>query len=164
MRIVNTINNILDAMVEDTNCDLASYQYNNLAKGNVRLDNKLPSPTALFIQITDFKLDISLITQKEKCSVFISFLDKEKKIDSEAVDQDVIIDNMTDIAVDFLQRLKDNGSIRILNDDIKLKSVFFQSDSNRSGVTIELELEERQGQCIPRPIEDEEEDDNNNQG
>ena len=59
MVIVTKITNILAAMVEDTGCELASYQYNDASTANVRLDNKMPSPTALFYQITDWKLDYS---------------------------------------------------------------------------------------------------------
>lgn len=148
MKLVRKINEILESMVEDTDCTLASYQYNNLSKANVNLDNRKPSPTALFIQITDFVVDMSLINKREKANVLISFLTKENKTDSQAVDQDVLIDDMTVLAIDFIKRIKEDKTIRILNDEIKFKSVFYKSDSNRTGVSIELELLDLVGECI----------------
>lgn len=148
MVIVTKITGILSAMVEDTGCELASYQYNDAATANVRLDNKMPSPTALLYQITDWKLDISTGLLKEKASLNISFLQKEKKLDDGGMDQDVIIDAMKAIAIDFLQRLLADRSLVLLNNEINMKSVFLRSDSNRTGVMLELEIEERQPSCI----------------
>lgn len=148
MRIVRQLNNILQNMIDDPDCALASYQYNNLSKANVKLDYKKPSPTALFIQITDFVLDISLINKREKVNVLVSFLTKENKLDGQAVDQDVLIDDMSNLAVEFLKRVKADKTIRILNDEINFKSVFLTSDSNRTGVSIELDLLDLAGECI----------------
>lgn len=148
MKIIKKINSILEDMVDDTNCDLASYQYNNLAKANVVLDNKKPSPTALFVQVTDFVLDMSLINKREKMFILVSFLTKENKLDSEATAQDEIIEDMSNLAVEFVKRIKADKTLRILNEDLKLKSVFYKSDSNRTGVSLELELLDLEGECL----------------
>ena len=148
MNIVTKINGILAAMVEDTNCLLASYQYEDKPTANVHLDNKNPSPTALFIQITDWKMAFDRMTVREKAYVNISFLSKESKLDADGIEQDSIIDNMKNLAVDFLQRLLEETSLKILDDTIDMKSVFLRSDSNRTGVNISFEIEERQGQCV----------------
>lgn len=146
--IVTRINQILEDMVNDEYCDLASYQYEDKPTANVKLDNKNPSPTALFIQITDWKLSFDRMTVKEKAYVNISFLSKESKLDAGGIEQDVIIAEMKDLAVDFLQRLLEDKSLRLLDDTIDMKSVFLRSDSNRTGVNISLEVEEKQGECI----------------
>lgn len=146
--ITTRINNILEDMVNDEYCDLASYQYEDKPTANVKLDNKKPSPTALFIQITDWKLSFDRMTVKEKAYVNISFLSKESKLDAGGIEQDVIIAEMKDLAVDFLQRLLEDKSLKILDDTIDMKSVFLRSDSNRTGVNISLEVEEKQGECI----------------
>lgn len=146
--ITTRINKILEDMVNDEYCDLASYQYEDKPTANVKLENKKPSPTALFIQITDWKLSFDRMTVKEKAYVNISFLSKESKLDAGGIEQDVIIAEMKDLAVDFLQRLLEDKSLRILDDTIDMKSVFLRSDSNRTGVNISLEVEEKQGECI----------------
>lgn len=148
MIIVDKITDILQSMVDDNNCPLMSYQYNRLSKANVRLDNKNPSPTAVFIQMSDFKIDMNRLNKREICHIFVSFLDKENKIDSDGIEQDVIITNMADLATDFIVRIKADMSMRITNDIINFKSVFYQSDSNRTGVTVEFDVEETQGTCL----------------
>lgn len=148
MILVQKIKNILEGMVNDTNCALQSYQYNNLGKANVVLDNKKPNPTALFVQVTDFVIDMSMINKREKMFILVSFLQKENKLDSEATAQDSIITDMSELAIEFVKRVRADRTIRILNDELKLKSVFYKSDSNRTGVTIELELMDLVGECI----------------
>lgn len=149
MTIVEKLTEILQGMTDDTNCPLQSWQYNRLSKANVRLDTKMPSPTALFIQIADFKLDMNRLTKRELAHVSVSFLDKQPKpMDDEGMNEDAIVTKMADLAVDFIKLIREDRSIRITNDVITLKSVYYQSDSSRTGVTMELDIEEVQGSCL----------------
>lgn len=148
LRIVDKLVHILEDMVADTASDLASFQYNSIAKGNVRLDAKMANPTALLVQITDWSLDLTNMTKREAVEVSLFFLDKETKIDNEALAQEVIIKNMADIACDFLARLMTDKSLRIVDENVKIKSVFYQSDSNRDGVCLQMRIEERGGSCL----------------
>lgn len=148
MIIVRKLTSILQEMTEDTDCLLASWQYNNMSKANVRLDTKLPNPTALLVQISDWTLDLNYNTKREAAEVSVFFLEKEPKLDNEALYQDITVDNCADIAIDFIQRVKADRTLKIIDDTIKVKSVFYQSDSNRSGVCIQFRLEQRQGECI----------------
>lgn len=148
MTIVEKLTEILQGMVDDTNCPLQSWQYNRLSKANVRLDTKMPSPTALFIQIVDWKIDMNRLTKRELAHISVSFLDKQPKLDDEGMNEDVIVSKMADLAVDFITRVRDDRSIRIENDVVNVKSVFYQSDSNRTGVTVELDITEVQGTCL----------------
>ena len=148
LRIVNVIRNILDGMVEDEYCDLQSWQYNDMATSNVKLDSKKPSPTAVCYQITDFEYDLNTGIRRERANVLVAFLQKESKLDAEGLEQDQIIKEMSDIAFEFMSKVMSEGSLRILNDKIKLKSTFLRSDSNRTGVVLELELEEKSGTCF----------------
>lgn len=148
LRIVNVIRNILDGMVEDEYCDLQSWQYNDMATSNVKLDNKKPSPTAVFYQVTDFEYDLRTGIRREKANILVAFLQKENKLDADGLEQDQIIKEMSDIAFEFMSKVMSEGSLRILNDKIKLKSTFLRSDSNRTGVVLELELEEKSGTCF----------------
>lgn len=147
-RIVETIRNILTGMVDDESCELQSWQYNDMATSNVKLDNKKPSPTAVCYKVTDFEYDLRTGIRREKANVLVAFLQKENKLDAEGLEQDQIIKQMSDIAFEFLSKIMAEGSLRILNDKIKLKSTFLRSDSNRTGVVMELELEEKSGTCF----------------
>lgn len=154
MRIVKTIIEILEEMVNDTNCALKSYQYNDRPTANVTLDRGKESPTALLYQITDWKMGLNQITEKERATIMISFLTKEAALDALGLPQDDVIDEMKDIAIDFVQRLK-MANFKIYGDDIVAKSVYLRSDSNRTGVMLMIDVEEKQGQCIgvtPTPI------------
>lgn len=148
MRIVTAVTNILEAMVQDQHCDLASWQYNRISVANVRLDNKKPSPTALVLMVQDFKIEYNSLNAKEVVNLNISFLKKEGKIDAEGIEEQVIVDEMKAIAIDFIQRLIAAPNIRIANEEIKVQSVFLRSDSNRTGVNIQLDLVEKQGECV----------------
>ena len=148
MIIVRHLTAILEDMVNDQNCDLASYQYESKPLGNVRLDNKKPSPTALFIQLTDFQLDINRLTSREKCHVNVCFLEKENKLDSKAISQDEIITRMKDLGTDFLKRVMEDRSLKILDETVDCKSVFYASDSNRTGVCLMFDVEQKQGECL----------------
>lgn len=148
MTIVEKLTEILQGMVDDTNCPLQSWQYNRLSKANVRLDTKMPSPTALFVQIVDWKIDMNRLTKRELAHISVSFLDKQPKLDDEGMNEDVIVSKMADLAVDFITRVREDRSIRIENDVVNVKSVFYQSDSNRTGVTVELDITEVQGTCL----------------
>ena len=148
MHIVNIINSILQAMVEDQDCELKSWQYNDLSTANVRLDNKKPSPTAVFLQISDWTMGCNATNVKESAEINLSFLEKEGKMDAGGIEQDEIIDRMKALAVDFIKRLKNVRPLEIEDDEYKIKSVFLRSDSNRSGVNLQLTVKERQGECI----------------
>lgn len=148
MIIVRKLTNILQQMVDDTDCLLQSWQYNNMSKAAQRLDNKLPNPTALLVQISDWTINLKMATKREASEISVFFLDKEPKLDNEALYQDITVDNCSDMAIDFIKRVKNDTSLRIMEDTIKVKSVFYQSDSNRSGVCIQFRIEETQGECL----------------
>lgn len=148
LKIVDVLRGILIEMTDDEECELASWQYNDMATSNVKLDNKKPSPTAVFYQITDFVYDLTTGIKREKANVLVAFLQKEVKLDAEGLEQDKIIKKMSEIAFEFLKKVTEEGSLRVLNDKITLKSTFLRSDSNRTGVVMELELEEKSGTCF----------------
>lgn len=148
MVIVEKITAILQAMTDDPGCELNSWQYESKPSANLRLDSKKPSPTSILVQLTDFKLDITRLTSREKCHLNVCFLEKENKMDSKGLEQDVIITRMKDLATEFLGRVMSDKSIRILDDTIECKSVFYASDSNRTGVCLMLDVEQRQGECL----------------
>lgn len=147
MRIVNVILEILQEMVNDTDCALQSYQYNDRPTANVHMDNGKHSPTALLYQVTDFNIGMNAINEKETANIMVSFLQKESKLDAQGIEQQNIIDRMKYLAVQFIQRLS-NTNLRVKGDTITAKSVYLRTDSNRTGVMLTLDLEERQGQCI----------------
>lgn len=148
MIIVTKIIGVLEAMVTDTNCKLKSYQYNDRPTANVRLDTKSPSPTAVFMQLTDWDMDIKSGVLTELANINVTFLSKDGKMDADGNEQEPIIDAMRDLAVEFISRVREIQSIRIEDDTVKVKSVFLASDSNRTGVNITLTIKQKQGGCI----------------
>lgn len=148
MTIVNEIKGILATMVADEDCELKSYQYNDKPTANVVLDSKMPNPTALLLQVTDWYMEADMVSGKERTNINISFLTKEAKLDAKGDEQQPIVDDMKDIAIDFIKRLYAVKTLRILDDKIKLKSVFLKGDSNRTGVNLSLDIEERQAHCL----------------
>lgn len=148
MKIVETIIGILDEMKNDAGCALNSYQYNDKMTANLTLDRKMEDITGLLIQITDFQLDLSKMTVREKCNLNVSFLKKETKLDAQGMEQDRIIDETKDVAIDFLRRVFALKGYRVTDDTIRVKSVFLRGDSARSGVNISFEIVELQGECL----------------
>ena len=135
-------------MQDDTDCLLNSFQYNDKPTANVRLDSKMEDITAVLYQVTDFQLQTNRLTVREKADINITFLQKETKIDAQATEQDIIIDNTADVALDFIKRVQADPDLKILDEVIEVKSVYLRSDSNRSGVNITLKITEVQGHCL----------------
>lgn len=135
-------------MVDDDNCTLKSYQYNDKPTANVVFDRTKESPTAMLMQVTDWKLSTDLISRKEKVEINLSFLEKEIKIDSKGDEQDLIIDRMKDLALTFISRLLSDKDLYVVDNEIDVKSVFHRSDSNRTGVNLSITIEEKQAKCL----------------
>ena len=148
MVIVRHLTTILQNMVDDNDSLLKSFQYNDKPTANVKLDSKMEDITAILFQITDFELQMNRLTVREKADINITFLQKESKLDAEGYEQDIIIDNTKDAALDFVKRLMDDKTLRILDNTIDVKSVYLRSDSNRTGVNINLKIEQKQGECL----------------
>lgn len=148
MIIVRHLTGILEDMVADTDSLVNSYQYNDKPSANIRLDSKMEDITAVLFQITDFKLQTNRLTVKEECDINISFLQKETKLDAQGTEQDGIIDNCKDAAIDFIKRVMADRTLKVLDDTIEVKSVYLRSDSNRTGVNVTLKISEVQGQCL----------------
>lgn len=148
MIIVRHLTSILEDMVQDTDSLVNSYQYNDKPTANLVLDKKMEDITAVLFQITDFKLNTNRLTVKEEADVNITFLQKETKLDAHGTEQDTMVDNTKDAALDFISRVIADRSLKILNDSIDVKSVYMRSDSNRTGVNIQLKITETQGQCL----------------
>lgn len=148
MTITTKIKTILSAMVDDVNCALKSYQYNDKPTANVTLDKGMESPTALFMQLTDWTVDLSGGTAKETTEINVSFLISEKQLDATADKQETAIDTAWGIAKDFIGRVLATNGIVPTGDTIDVKSVFLRSDSARTGVNVSMTLTTKQGYCI----------------
>lgn len=148
MKIVETIIGILDEMKNDAGCALNSYQYNDKPTANLVLDRKMEDITAVLFQITDFRLETNRMSVKEIADINITFLQKETKLDAQGYEQDIMIDNTKDVALDFIKRVMALKNIKIMEDTIDVKSVYLRSDSARTGVNISLKLGEVQGTCL----------------
>lgn len=148
MIIVRHLMTILEDMKSDTDCLLNSYQYNDKPTSNLVLDKKMEDITAVLFQITDFTITTNRLTVKEEADINITFLQKETKLDAQATEQDTMVDNTKDVAIDFIKRVIADNTLKILDDTIQCKSVYLRSDSNRTGVNVQLRITEKQGSCL----------------
>lgn len=144
--MIRKIIEILDELVSTQ--WLNSYQYNNAFVANIKLDTKLPSPTAIFYQVTDYDYNLKNSKYRETISINISFLDKESKLDNDGLKQQEIIDRMKDIALQFVQKIESLKDYDIVEDTIKMRSVYLRTDSNRSGINLQISLKEKQPHCL----------------
>lgn len=148
MIIVRHLMTILEDMKSDADCLLNSYQYNDHPTANLVLDKKMEDITAVLFQITDFTITTNRLTVKEEANINITFLQKETKLDAQGTEQDIFIDNTKEVAIDFIKRVMDDSTLKILDDTIQCRSVYLRSDSNRTGVNVQLRITEKQGSCL----------------
>lgn len=135
-------------MVNSTSSALKSYQYNDKPTANVQLDRGKESPTALLMQITDWKIDVSTGIAREQCQANVSFLVNDSQLDNQANKQEGYIDIAFGLAKQFISSVLNDPALAVDEDTIDVKSVFMRSDSNRSGVNVQLTISQKQGSCI----------------
>lgn len=148
MYIIDRLKSILQAEVQDETASLKSFQYNDKPTANIVLDRGMKSPTALLMQVTDFRIDINTGVAKEKCMVNISFLVSETELDNSANKQETAINMAWTCAKEFITDVINDSTIGIEEDTIEAKTVFLRSDSGRTGVNISMTIAQKQGECL----------------
>lgn len=141
MTIVDKVKNILDSMT-----GLKTVLYQSGFSANVTLDRK-ETPAAILYLLTDFDVNISTGLSKESCDLEIFFCERTK-FDITGDQKDVIIDNCTTLAKEFISKLFQENSLYINQDTIHCKCTYGKFDCMAAGVSIELKIEEKQGQCL----------------
>lgn len=152
MITVTHITGILEAMRLDALSPVKSWQYNSPGRANVENDYS-ETPTAVCYCITDWEATLNIV--REVASVAVGFLTVQPNIDFDGLANEVLIDNMKGIALDFVRRISEGGVLEIATDTIRIRSIYNLDDRNLTGVFLEITLREVQGQCLRNyaPIE-----------
>lgn len=145
MIIVSHITAILEAMRQDSNSPLMSWQYNSPSRANVENDYT-NTPTAVAYCITDWYASSNIV--RERSSVVVGFLTSQPAIDFDGLANEALIDSMKDVAFDFVSRIKTAGILELTDDEIKIRSIYDLDDRNLTGVFLEINLKEIQGECL----------------
>lgn len=142
--MTNLINKVL-AILNDI-AEIQTVLYDNSHSANVRIDRK-PCPAALVYTLPDWTLDISKGNAKERAEIQVFFF-KPASFDCKAEDKLSIIEDMNLIAREFIYDLLNDKTIKVIEDEVSLKAVFGEFDKFVVGVTLDITIEDRQGECI----------------
>ena len=136
---------ILSGLQEDGFID--NYLFEDFPTSNVRLD-KVGNSAGILYQFVDFDLDFSSGLLKESSEINVSFLIKDRKLDSSGEEEYDIISEAKEIMLEFLRRVRDLKDYTIVEKTLNIRSVFLNTDSNRSGCNCQFTLKQKQGSCI----------------
>lgn len=146
MHLVTKLNNILQSLVNDGFISERIYTYSaqfNVIAGRCRV------PVGVLLLPNRWKLECDTVTAREHGVFDIYFLTTQPQLDFDATSNEVLIDNMIDVATEFIGRVKSDKSIHINEIDINLQSIYDANNKNLTGVHIAIDLKEQQGRCIP---------------
>lgn len=136
---------ILEGLQADGFID--GFVFEDRPTANVRLDKKGDVVGVLY-QFTDFSLDIGSGLVKESAELNVSFLQKENKLDAGGNEQYDIVSEMKDVMMEFLRRVKALSEYVITDKVLTIRTVFLNTDSNRTGVNAQFTLKEKQATCL----------------
>lgn len=142
--MTNLISKILDILNDIDGIQTVMFDSGNSA--NVRIDRK-PTPAALLYTLPDWKVDISRGTAKEKADIQVFFFERAD-FDSKAEDKLQIFENTNMLAREFIRELLSDGEIMVLDEEVKITSVFGQFDSFVAGCTVNITIEEKKPACL----------------
>lgn len=142
--MTNLTNKIL-AILNDI-AGIQTVMYDNSHSANVRIDRNA-TPAALLYTLPDWTINISKGTAREKADIQVFFFDRVN-FDCKAEDKLQIFENMGEISREFIQRLLNDGSIRVLDDEIKITASYGSFDSFVAGCVVNITIEEKQGECL----------------
>lgn len=150
MNLVNKVKTILAGMIPETppltDPYLKYVMYDSGWSANVRVDRN-PTPAALLYLLSDWKLDVSTQTVKESANMQIFFFDVTN-LDAKGEEKDLVVQRMETLAKEFIANILADKTIVIKSDKIKIESAYGRFDKFVCGVTVQLEIEERQPSCL----------------
>ena len=141
MIIIDKVLTILRSMTS-----IKTVLYQSGFSANVTLDRK-EGPIALTYLMTDYDIDISKGVAKESTNIEIFFCNRTK-LDITGDQKDTLINGMSLIAREFLSKLLADKAIYVVDDSIKVRCNYGKFDCFVAGVSLNLRLKERQGDCI----------------
>lgn len=154
--MTNLINKVLDIL--NSTESIQTVLFDNGHSSNVRIDRK-PTPAALLYTLPEWFLDIGQGSSKERAEIQVFFFERVN-FDSKAEDKLNIFENMGEISREFIYRLLNDSTIRVIEDEIKITACYGEFDAFVAGCVVNITIEEKQGSCLyiepePTPEPDE---------
>lgn len=139
---------IIDKVLDILNSinDIKTVIYDSGFSQNLRIDRK-EDPFGLVFLLNNWQLDISSGIKKEKAEVEIFFA-KRANFDATGEEKDVIVSEMEQIAENFIGKLLKDSDLNVIEDSINIQSCWGRFDAFLVGVSLRINLEEKQGSCI----------------
>lgn len=146
MELIDKVLTILNSLES-----ISTVIYDNTFGANLRIDRQ-PAPYAILYLLKDWNIDISKGTSKESANIQLFFA-TPTMLDVKAEDKVDDIDNMAQIAKEFLYLLLQDNTIIVEDDSVVMRSTYGQYDKMVVGVSLELRITEKQGSCmwVPEP-------------
>lgn len=142
----------LQAILNDI-ADLQTVMFDNGSSSNVRIDRR-PTPAALLYTLPDWTINVSKGNAVESADIQVFFFDRVN-FDSKAEDKLTVFEDTELLAREFIYRLLNDSTIRVLDDTIKITASYGSFDAFVAGCVVNLTIEEKQGSCIWTPEQDE---------
>lgn len=147
MRIKELIKSVLADMVEAEK--LSTYIYATPSRQNVDL-SYTSTPAALFTVLTDSDIDLKGGMVRETAQVAVDFVTDMQNpttdFDAEAMEQK--IDDMADIAAEFISTLFHADGWEFVGDTVRVTYLYDFHDRNTTGVRVKFTIKELNGVCL----------------
>lgn len=161
--MTNLTNKVL-AILEDI-AGIQTVMYDNGSSSNVRIDRR-PTPAVLLYTLPDWTINISKGNAVESAEIQVFFFDRVN-FDSKSEDKLTVFEDTEFLAREFIYRLLNDSTIKVIDDEIKITASYGSFDSFVAGCVVNIKIEEKQGSCIwtpePEPEPTPEPDDNTQQ-
>lgn len=145
MKVVDTIKGVLQDQ-KDAGV-LKDVIYQTPTRANVDL-SMVQDPMAVLYVITDRSIDPYRQTAREHAQIAgLFFLVRQPQLGFDGTLNEELVEDMSYIAYDFIDRLRDIGGIQI-SGEVQMRTVLDMDDTNTTGVCLQFELDEMQGACI----------------
>lgn len=147
MRIKELIKSVLADMVEAEK--ISTYIYATPSRQNVDL-SYTATPTALFTVLTDSDIDLKGGMVRETAQVVVDFVTDMQNpttdFDAEAMESK--IDDMADIAAEFISTLFHADGWEFVGDTVRVTYLYDFRDRNTTGVRVKFTIKELNGVCL----------------
>lgn len=126
---------------------IKQFIYESPAVTNIKLD-KAEFPCAVLLCMTETIINTEFGYQREMADCNLSFLVKADSIDFDGWKNQVKIDAMKQLAMDFYKKLLERNNFSVDGTELHFYSVFNKGDVLTTGVSFQFRAIEKVGKCI----------------
>lgn len=146
MRIVTTLKTLLQQQVSDGIIKLYSYTWANEA--DKLLGTATLWPYAILLTPQQWGMEVDTATAREYGLFKVHYLTPQALLEFDASQNEVLIDQMADCAVDLIGRIRRDRRLHIEETEVEAQSLYDVNSRNLTGVLLNLNLKENQGRCL----------------